>query len=102
MEATEDAAGPRMSLVFKRTLATEAAARRETRGGRPVASAASSMDGSSCRLLLARHGETHFNADGRIQGTLETELTEQGHAQRTPAAHELSEEFEGGGAVLRK
>lgn len=34
------------------------------------------------RFLLARHGETNFNAEGRIQGTLDTStLTERGIAQ---------------------
>ena len=36
---------------------------------------------ASCRLLLVRHGETNYNADGRIQGRLESELTELGHSQ---------------------
>jgi len=39
----------------------------------------------SRRVLLVRHGETNFNAAGRIQGTLESQLTESGRAQ----AHEL-------------
>lgn len=30
------------------------------------------------RFLLARHGETYSNAEGRIQGTLDTELNENG------------------------
>ena len=38
---------------------------------------------SSCRLLLVRHGETNFNFDGRLQGRLESELTENGHSQAT-------------------
>ena len=33
------------------------------------------------RVLLVRHGETNFNAAGRIQGTLESQLTEAGHSQ---------------------
>jgi broad specificity phosphatase PhoE len=33
------------------------------------------------RFLLVRHGETNYNAEGRIQGTLESKLTERGHAQ---------------------
>ena len=35
----------------------------------------------SCRLLLIRHGQTNFNAEGRLQGRLESELTELGHNQ---------------------
>lgn len=38
-------------------------------------------DIQSCRLLLVRHGETNFNADGRLQGRLESELTAKGHEQ---------------------
>ena len=34
-----------------------------------------------CRVLLVRHGETNFNAAGRIQGTLESELTSKGQSQ---------------------
>jgi len=33
------------------------------------------------RAFLVRHGETDFNADGRIQGTLESQLTEKGRSQ---------------------
>ena len=33
------------------------------------------------RILLVRHGETNFNAAGRIQGTLESQLTDAGHSQ---------------------
>jgi broad specificity phosphatase PhoE len=40
-----------------------------------------SSDSTACRLLLVRHGETNFNADGRMQGRLESTLTEAGHAQ---------------------
>ena len=36
---------------------------------------------SDCRLLLVRHGETNYNADGRIQGRLESILTDKGHQQ---------------------
>ena len=28
-------------------------------------------DSPVCRMLLVRHGETNYNADGRIQGRLE-------------------------------
>ena len=33
------------------------------------------------RLLLVRHGQTNFNAEGRLQGRLESELTDVGHQQ---------------------
>ena len=35
-------------------------------------SSAAALASSACRLLLVRHGETNFNADGRIQGTLDS------------------------------
>ena len=38
------------------------------------------------RLVLWRHGETDYNAAGRIQGHLDTELTEVGHEQAKRAA----------------
>ncbi len=38
------------------------------------------------RLVLWRHGETDFNAAGRIQGHLDTALTEAGRAQANLAA----------------
>ena len=46
---------------------------------RAVVAAASAP--ASCRLLLARHGETNYNAAGRIQGRLESELTQTGLEQ---------------------
>ena len=36
---------------------------------------------SACRMILVRHGETNFNADGRLQGRLESELTPLGLEQ---------------------
>lgn len=36
---------------------------------------------TNSRILLVRHGETNFNAAGRLQGRLESELTDKGHAQ---------------------
>lgn len=38
------------------------------------------------RLVLWRHGETDFNASGRIQGHLDTQLTEIGYQQAVRAA----------------
>ena len=46
---------------------------------RAVVAAASAP--ASCRLLLVRHGETNYNAAGRIQGRLESELTQTGLEQ---------------------
>lgn len=41
---------------------------------------------SRCRLLLLRHGETTYNATGRMQGQLDTELSDVGRAQAAAAA----------------
>ena len=38
------------------------------------------------RLLLLRHGRTSWNAAGRVQGQLDAELDETGHAQAAAAA----------------
>ena len=43
-----------------------------------------------CKLLLVRHGETNFNAEGRLQGRLESELTEKGNEQATLMGEWLS------------
>jgi probable phosphoglycerate mutase len=42
------------------------------------------------RLLLVRHGQTDFNAGSRMQGQLDTELTDLGRAQAAAAAEVLS------------
>lgn len=36
------------------------------------------------RLLLWRHGETYYNAASRMQGQLDTDLSERGSAKRWP------------------
>ena len=41
---------------------------------------------SLARLVLVRHGETNFNAEGRMQGHLDSELTELGLTQVQLAA----------------
>lgn len=41
-------------------------------------------------LIIWRHGQTAWNAEGRIQGQLDTELTEQGIAQAAVAARKLA------------
>ncbi|KAA0022953.1 histidine phosphatase family protein [Antrihabitans cavernicola] len=43
------------------------------------------------RLILLRHGQTEWNATDRMQGQLDTELTELGRTQAKEAAHELSQ-----------
>ncbi|MFT4200108.1 histidine phosphatase family protein [Gordonia sp. (in: high G+C Gram-positive bacteria)] len=43
------------------------------------------------RLLLWRHGETHYNADSRMQGQLDTDLSERGQRQAAAAAAALAE-----------
>ena len=43
--------------------------------------ASSSAAGTPVRFLIVRHGETNYNADGRVQGTLESKLTEKGQDQ---------------------
>lgn len=45
----------------------------------------------SRRLILLRHGETNYNATRRMQGQLDTELSERGLAQAHRAAEELRE-----------
>jgi glucosyl-3-phosphoglycerate phosphatase len=41
------------------------------------------------RLVMLRHGQTDFNAGSRMQGQLDTELTELGRAQAVAAAEVL-------------
>lgn len=41
------------------------------------------------RLLMLRHGQTDFNAGSRMQGQLDSALTELGHAQAAAAAEVL-------------
>jgi probable phosphoglycerate mutase len=42
------------------------------------------------RLVLLRHGRTSWNATGRVQGQLDSELDETGHAQAADAAAALA------------
>ncbi|HEU0189749.1 MAG TPA: glucosyl-3-phosphoglycerate phosphatase [Mycobacterium sp.] len=42
------------------------------------------------RLIMLRHGQTDFNLGSRMQGQLDTELSELGHAQAVAAAEVLS------------
>ena len=43
------------------------------------------------RLILLRHGQTEWNAGNRMQGQLDTDLTDLGRAQAKDAARELAE-----------
>ena len=45
---------------------------------------------SRLRLILVRHGETHLNRDGRIQGINDTSLDEVGRSQAQAVARALS------------
>lgn len=42
------------------------------------------------RLLILRHGQTEFNATGRMQGQLDTQLSDVGRAQAQATAEELA------------
>ena len=42
------------------------------------------------RLILLRHGQTHYNATMRMQGQLDTTLSEQGHKQARLAAEVIA------------
>ncbi|KAE8672612.1 Phosphoglycerate mutase-like protein 4 [Hibiscus syriacus] len=55
-------------------------------------SKSSCMDGSYAEIVVVRHGETEWNADGRIQGHLDVELNEAGKQQAVLVADQLSKE----------
>ncbi|MGC2795385.1 MAG: glucosyl-3-phosphoglycerate phosphatase, partial [Mycobacterium sp.] len=44
------------------------------------------------RLVLLRHGQTEFNLGSRMQGQLDTDLTELGRAQAVAAAAALAKD----------
>jgi broad specificity phosphatase PhoE len=50
------------------------------------------MPGTPVRILLARHGETLFNVEGRWQGQSDSPLTERGWAQARELGRALSGE----------
>ncbi|XWS29384.1 hypothetical protein CRYUN_Cryun24cG0025100 [Craigia yunnanensis] len=50
------------------------------------------MDGAYAEIVVVRHGETEWNADGRIQGHLDVELNEAGRQQAASVADRLSKE----------
>lgn len=65
----------------------------ETRQGETGASASSAASQGRLperRLILIRHGQTEFNLGGRMQGQLDTPLTEAGRAEAREAATELA------------
>ena len=45
-------------------------------------------------LILIRHGETQFNADGIVQGWLDTQLNENGKRQAKAAAEQFNSEID--------
>ncbi len=52
----------------------------------------SAMGGTPVRILLARHGETVFNVEGRWQGQADSPLTDRGRAQAAELARALADE----------
>jgi broad specificity phosphatase PhoE len=50
------------------------------------------MAGTRVRILLARHGETVFNVEGRWQGQADSSLTERGVAQARELARAVADE----------
>ncbi|XVF17729.1 hypothetical protein REPUB_Repub10bG0148700 [Reevesia pubescens] len=69
------------------------------RTSRPLAECQSSprlssgcIDGAYAEIVVVRHGETEWNADGRIQGHLDVELNEAGRQQAASVADRLSKE----------
>lgn len=50
------------------------------------------MGGTPVRIVLARHGETVFNVEGRWQGQSDSSLTERGIAQARGLARALAQE----------
>ncbi|KAJ7952937.1 phosphoglycerate mutase-like protein 4 [Quillaja saponaria] len=52
----------------------------------------SSIQPDCTEIIVVRHGETAWNADGRIQGHLDVELNESGRQQAAAVADRLSKE----------
>jgi probable phosphoglycerate mutase len=46
----------------------------------------------STRFIVIRHGETHWNREGRIQGHLDSALTEEGSGQAEAVAERLAKQ----------
>ncbi|WCJ31087.1 Phosphoglycerate mutase family protein [Euphorbia peplus] len=67
-----------------------------TRSSTHVVKMAQSSDSTSsvdyAEIILVRHGETDWNADGRLQGHLDVELNEVGRQQAVTVADRLSKE----------
>jgi 2,3-bisphosphoglycerate-dependent phosphoglycerate mutase len=55
------------------------------------------MAAAPVRVLLVRHGETPWNADGRMQGALDVELNDTGRAQAAAVAAWLARHHGGDG-----
>src|SRR4030095_12115573 len=64
---------------------------RAPRDARPAAGGARRRGADRVRLLLARHGQTEWNADRRFQGHTDIALSERGRAQ----AHALGRALRG-------
>ena len=63
--------------------------------GLRAAALATSADPATRRVLLVRHGETNFTKVHRIQGTLESQLTEAGRAQARELGSWLAASYSG-------
>ena len=59
---------------------------------RPLARTRSFSPTMSRRLILIRHGQTTYNASGRMQGHLDTELSDVGYEQARAAARLLRDQ----------
>ena len=59
---------------------------------RPLARTRSFNPTMSRRLILIRHGQTTYNASGRMQGHLDTELSDVGYEQARAAARLLRDQ----------
>jgi probable phosphoglycerate mutase len=46
------------------------------------------------KIILIRHGETHWNAEGRYQGQLDSPLTQKGRQQARENAQKIKKELE--------
>ncbi|KAK9166860.1 hypothetical protein Scep_002051 [Stephania cephalantha] len=57
-----------------------------------IQSEKASANSGYAEVIIVRHGETEWNADGRIQGHLDVELNEVGRRQAAAVANRLSKE----------
>ncbi len=49
------------------------------------------MKNNYCTIYIARHGQTQWNVEGKIQGHTDSPLTKEGKAQAKNLAHELKD-----------